>query len=182
MNTYLPLLVLAGLLALAPASAEAREVMCTMQYQPVCGAQQVQCVTTPCYPVYHTYGNSCTLGAENGTFIHEGECTEKESGPVKPAEETYTPPKTCVAWFDGCNSCSKGSNGQSMCTLKACMGAQAPGHCTKYETTQPVVNPKPPTATTTEPVATTSIAEPESIPTGFFARLWLSIRAWFSWL
>lgn len=29
-------------------------------------------------------------------------------------------PQNCVAWFDGCNECSKGIDGMTMCTLKAC--------------------------------------------------------------
>lgn len=65
-------------------SAQGTGMACTMQYAPVCGAQQVQCVAAPCYPQYHTYGNACVLSAEGGTFIHEGECTPEETGPVKP--------------------------------------------------------------------------------------------------
>ncbi|HEX2792610.1 MAG TPA: hypothetical protein VHO23_02750 [Candidatus Paceibacterota bacterium] len=76
-----PLLFLPGL-----AFAQGTGVACTMQYAPVCGAQQVQCVAAPCYPVYHTYGNACVLGAEGGTFIHDGECTADETGPVVPME------------------------------------------------------------------------------------------------
>lgn len=47
--------------------------MCTMQYAPVCGKGQDGIV--------RTYGNSCTLGAENATFLYEGEC-KPEAGQV----------------------------------------------------------------------------------------------------
>ena len=63
------------------------QTMCTMQYDPVCGAQPVQCITTPCYPQYKTYGNACMAGIENATIIHKGECLPHETGPYIP----YTP-------------------------------------------------------------------------------------------
>lgn len=39
---------------------EQRDVLCTQQYEPVCGLVNVQCITTPCDPVEETFGNSCT--------------------------------------------------------------------------------------------------------------------------
>ena len=177
---------------LLPASVNAREpMMCTAQYDPVCGAKPVQCVTAPCYPVYHTYGNACTLAAEEGTFIHAGECTASETGPVKPADDTYVPPANCTAWFDGCNSCSRGTDGQSMCTLMACMGPKAPGRCTAYSTPKPpVVTPVPvpepeasiETSTTASAEATTTDPEAEHESEGFFIGIWNTIKSWFSWL
>jgi hypothetical protein len=73
------------------------QIMCTMQYDPVCGAQPVQCVRAPCYPQYKTYGNACMAGAEGATIIHQGECLSNESGPYisptsTPAEDQSTPP------------------------------------------------------------------------------------------
>lgn len=93
---YLPMIIAVALMvplgsALAltlDAGADVR--MCTMEYRPVCGAKEVQCVAAPCYPVYQTYGNSCTMGNDGATFIHEGECTESETGPVKPAPAPVT--------------------------------------------------------------------------------------------
>ncbi len=177
-----------GLLASPVSSLAAEGMACTMQYQPVCGAKQVQCVAAPCYPVYHTYGNSCTLAAEKGTFIHEGECTADETGPVKPAmEENYVPPANCTAWFDGCNSCSRGSDGQSMCTLMACMGPKAPGRCTAYEKPGPAVTLPAPDPAPSMPVvgATTSISASPSAEAsttakaGFFHRMWNTLLDWF---
>lgn len=189
MNKNLPRLVLAALFFILPFSADASTpTMCTMQYQPVCGAQQVQCVTAPCYPQYHTYGNSCTMNAEKGTFIHEGECTASETGPVKQTKP-YTPPSNCTAWFDGCNSCSRGANGQSACTLRACMDEPQPGYCTAYEK-PPVLNPAPIISSTTTVEASTSAttsnegsaAQEEVRKSGFVHDIWAIIMSWFSWL
>lgn len=49
---------------------------CTQQYDPVCGLQEVQCVTTPCDPVPQTYGNACTACATAGVISYSaGECS-----------------------------------------------------------------------------------------------------------
>jgi hypothetical protein len=178
---FLSLFLSFGLVALPSLTRAESTTACTMQYDPVCGAKQVQCVTTPCYPVYETYGNSCMLGADkNATFIHEGECTESETGPVMPTEP-YTPPKGCIAWFDGCNHCSLGSGG-AMCTLMACQGAPQPGYCTAYEKPTPTPTPEvTPTPTQEETVGTTTATEPT--PTeepGFFASIWITISSWFT--
>lgn len=59
-------------------------IMCTMQYDPVCGVDAKG--------AYRTYGNSCTLGAEGGTFVHEGECTGDEGQvPEEPGETVVQP-------------------------------------------------------------------------------------------
>ena len=124
-----------------------------MQYAPVCGAQEVQCIKAPCYPQYHTYGNACMAGAANARILHEGECTAAETGPVIPEEETenYIPPAHCSAWNDGCNSCARGTNGQTICTLKYCMNP-GPGYCTAYDTLPAPDGDAP----TTTPTATSS--------------------------
>jgi len=49
---------------------------CTQQYAPVCGLQEVQCVTTPCDPVPQTYSNICTACATAGVISYAaGECS-----------------------------------------------------------------------------------------------------------
>ena len=156
-------------------------VACTMQYDPVCGAKEVQCVKAPCYPVYQTYGNSCVLGAEGATYVHAGECTAADAGPLK-GEVTYTPPAQCVAWFDGCNQCGRGPNGESFCTLKACMDAPSAGYCTKYAD-QPQSAPKPePTPTPSPEVTSTTTADVDTSveAPGFFVSLWLKFVSFFS--
>lgn len=193
MNTSILRILLIALFIVLPATVGAESpTMCTMQYQPVCGAKQVQCVRAPCYPVYHTYGNSCVLGVEKGTYIHEGECTEAETGPVKPKVEPYTPPAGCTAWFDGCNACSKTANGQYVCTLKACQDTPAPGYCTAYApkptppvtTTPPLVQPVTPGEVLMNPdqTASSSPASDTSTISGFFASIWNMILSWFNWL
>ncbi len=180
----------ASLIAL-PAAYAAEPVMCPAIYQPVCGAQQVECIKAPCYPVYHTYGNSCELGAAgNATFIHDGECTATETGPIKPVEP-YVPPANCTAWFDGCNSCGRTTGSGAICTQMACIGPRAPGRCTAYAT--PPAKPVPPPASVVSspaPVSTSSVAvDATATPAtttpahpGFFRSLWAHIVSWFSWL
>lgn len=174
---FLVLFLSFGLLVLPSTTLALSPMACTQQYEPVCGAKQVQCVTTPCYPVYETYGNSCMLGLDkNAYFIHEGECTEGETGPVIPPEP-YVPPKGCIAWFDGCNQCSMGDGG-AMCTLMACTGKPQAGYCTAYEkpTPPPVVTTTPPAE---EPSATTTETAPVEEP-GFFTSVWILISSWFA--
>lgn len=49
--------------------------MCTEQYDPVCAAYQVQCITTPCNPVPKTYSNSCFACMDNKVISYNaGEC------------------------------------------------------------------------------------------------------------
>ncbi len=153
--------------------------MCTMQYQPVCGTKD---------GVYKTYGNSCVLGVEKATYQHDGECTDAELEGRQ--EGSYTPPARCTAWFDGCNSCSRTSNGQSMCTLMACMGEPKAGYCRTYgETqTQPPAPPTPKPVVTeetsikVESVISTSTATSTSAVVGFFERFWNALASWFSGL
>lgn len=152
-------------------------VACTMQYEPVCGAKEVQCIKAPCYPVYQTYGNSCVLGAEGAVFVHAGECTAADTGPLK-GSTTYTPPAQCVAWFDGCNQCGRGANGETFCTEKACLDTPAAGYCTKYaDKPEPTPTPEPaPVVTST----TTADAEVSAEAPGFFASLWIKLVSFFS--
>ena len=49
-------------------------VMCTLEYAPVCGKIEVQCITTPCDPVQETFGNRCQAEARGAFDIVEGEC------------------------------------------------------------------------------------------------------------
>lgn len=117
------------------------DAVCTMEYAPVCVAHQVQCIKAPCYPVYQTYSNSCMARAADSKVIHEGECTGAETGPIKGPKgdeptppmlgQPYTPPASCIGWYDGCNSCGRGENGQTFCTMRACL-VQGVGYCTTY--------------------------------------------------
>lgn len=44
---------------------------------PVCGEVQVQCFTTPCYPIRETFGNTCMLEAAGAKFISTGACVQE---------------------------------------------------------------------------------------------------------
>ena len=81
--------LLFGILLAEPALSA--PTVCTMEYAPVCGTKEVQCIRAPCYPVHQTYSNNCMLAADNAVFRHAGECTEKEQqwGGV---EESENPP------------------------------------------------------------------------------------------
>ncbi len=53
---------------------------CTMEYAPVCGLVDVQCVTTPCNPVPETFSNGCSACAQGNVISYtEGECTLSDS-------------------------------------------------------------------------------------------------------
>lgn len=144
----LGLLTLWGAFALPHVSFAEHVQACTMEYAPVCGERDVVCVRAPCPPVKETFGNTCALNAAHARFLYAGECGGNTgSSPSYPTPDpipvpnpdgpvsdypAYEPPKNCTAWFDGCNSCSRGENGLAMCTLRACMGTPQPGYCTSY--------------------------------------------------
>jgi len=97
--------------------------LCTLQYDPVCGQKQVQCITTPCYPVQTTYGNLCQLRADNATYLYNGQCRD---------ENPTTAPDSCRIWNDGCNTCSRSyPGGPLICTLRACFQQGTP-KCEAY--------------------------------------------------
>jgi hypothetical protein len=50
------------------------QVACTLEYNPVCGEKQVQCIKAPCPPIKTTYGNKCQLNAAKAKFLYAGEC------------------------------------------------------------------------------------------------------------
>lgn len=55
--------------------AQASEgIACTMEYAPVCGSVQVQCIAAPCNPVRQTFSNTCMAQASSATNITTGEC------------------------------------------------------------------------------------------------------------
>lgn len=191
-----------GLLAsflLAPAFALAADslIACPMIYQPVCAAHQVQCIKAPCYLVYQTYGNSCMAGAADSKVIHEGECTGAETGPIKGPKadeptppvlgQPYTPPASCIAWYDGCNSCGRGANGEAFCTMRACL-VQGVGYCTTYASTTSNVVPRGGmwmmNNVPTNSDATSSYVYTQPIPlqSGWLHSFWESCWSLVSWM
>ncbi len=96
---------------------------CTGQYQPVCGERRV-CSTGECWGEQKTYSNTCTLLAENASFLYEGECRRGTS--------SYSPPTACRNWYDGCNTCSRATAGGAVtCTERACT-TYTSGYCTGF--------------------------------------------------
>jgi peptidoglycan hydrolase-like protein with peptidoglycan-binding domain len=99
---------------LAKVKIQVGPVACTKEYVPVCGAKQVQCVTTPCNPIPMTYGNKCEMEADGAKFLYSGQCKEPNKDPANDPQ--------CKVWSDGCNTCSRSTpGGPGMCTLMACM-------------------------------------------------------------
>ncbi len=63
------------------------QMMCTMQYQPVCASVAVQCIKAPCPAQLQTFGNACVMGTNKlATYIHDGECIATDVPWLKPGE------------------------------------------------------------------------------------------------
>lgn len=60
---------------------ESDATVCTMQYAPVCGEVQVQCIKAPCPPIKQTFGNSCMAWASNAQNIVEWTCEDIDMTP-----------------------------------------------------------------------------------------------------
>ncbi len=51
---------------------------------PVCGLKQVQCVVSPCEPIFTTYPNYCALKADTqARFVHMGSCEKNVSADTR---------------------------------------------------------------------------------------------------
>lgn len=80
-NLSLFFVAVLGFIAMSFASAESSDMLCTMEYAPVCAKVQVQCIRAPCYPVYQTFSNSCVMSQTSQAMMaHIGECTSGETG------------------------------------------------------------------------------------------------------
>lgn len=61
-------------LGISTTQAASNPTVCTMEYAPVCGSVQVQCIQAPCPPIKETFGNMCTANAAGAMNITLGEC------------------------------------------------------------------------------------------------------------
>ncbi|QFR39581.1 hypothetical protein A9Q91_05160 [Candidatus Gracilibacteria bacterium 28_42_T64] len=50
--------------------------LCTMEYSPVCGKVEVQCIKAPCDPIKQTFSNTCVAKNAKAIGIVEGACEE----------------------------------------------------------------------------------------------------------
>ncbi len=56
---------------------EENEKFCTMQYAPVCGEIERQCIKAPCPPVKQTFSNKCVAKQKHAKILYSGECKDK---------------------------------------------------------------------------------------------------------
>ncbi len=69
-------------LSISPVGATTNQIACTMEYMPVCGSVQVQCITAPCNPIRETFSNNCMARASNATNITTGACADIVVPPI----------------------------------------------------------------------------------------------------
>lgn len=67
-------------------------VVCTKEYMPICGAQPIVCITTPCNPIPTTYSNRCVMNADGARFLYEGQCRTSANRP--PTISEFSGPTT----------------------------------------------------------------------------------------
>lgn len=83
-----------------------KPIACTMEYAPVCGEKQVQCITTPCDPIKQTYSNKCMAEADKAKVLYTGECsgTCAKEGEMYSSVYSEYPSKCCdglTEWSSG---------------------------------------------------------------------------------
>lgn len=167
---------------------------CTREYAPVCGYREKFCETARCFSLYHTFSNICLLKADEAKFLYDGPCTEDE-GEGDEGEGSYRPPENCTSWFDGCNHCSGVAGGPVACTLRACVGTQAPGYCISYASGEPGSNPpsvppvleapierpaEPPSVSPEETEEPAPEEHEDAKPRGFVESIWSALSTWIS--
>ncbi|MCF7847110.1 MAG: hypothetical protein K9M51_03755 [Candidatus Gracilibacteria bacterium] len=64
----------------SPRPLDPPEIMCTMEYAPVCAEIQPNCFTTPCPPMKQTFSNRCHAEAAEAENIQPGKCDQE--GPI----------------------------------------------------------------------------------------------------
>jgi len=108
---------------------DSNSIVCTAEYDPVCGALPIVCITAPCPEMKKTYSNKCELEKAGAKFLYKGVCgypvqdctKEGESYPVVPGYKccegltAIQPTATLVGdmckMMVGSTLCSKCGNG-----------------------------------------------------------------------
>lgn len=115
------IMILLGVSVWWMSQATEDNMVCTMQYEPVCAEVQVQCIKAPCPAIKETFGNKCMMNANKlAKFLYEWEC-KKDIDLSK-----------CESYFDGCNTCFVSYGKIGWCTLRYCETPAEP-RCLKYK-------------------------------------------------
>ena len=107
---YLFLAFLAFGFSLQMVSATTVSTACTMEYAPVCGMVDVQCIMAPCYPVRTDFSNLCMAQAAGARDITGGTCIMSES-------------PTPVEWINDVHGCLRAAGYRWSHLAKQCLRA-----------------------------------------------------------
>ncbi|MFT4312660.1 MAG: Kazal-type serine protease inhibitor domain-containing protein [Candidatus Woesearchaeota archaeon] len=118
MNLLKTLIIIALALIVAGCAQDEPIQACTAEWRPVCGVDG------------QTYGNACHAQVADVEIAFEGECEEQPQEIVDAYENIV--PSDCTTWFDGCNNCQVGEDGQLACTRMYCDELQEP-QCLAYD-------------------------------------------------
>ena len=103
------------------------EVMCTMEYAPVCWSINVQCIKAPCNPVQETFSNLCEANKRWAFNIKEWTCENQIE-----ANSNEIDLSNCLSYYDGCNTCMVNDWEIWWCTKRHCQTKKEPS-CLKYK-------------------------------------------------
>ncbi len=99
-----------------------------LEYDPVCAEVDtgIRCIKAPCpSSTRKTFRNACEAKEAGAKILFDGNCDFSGTSSDKP-------PKNCISWFDGCNTCGAKDGEVTYCTQMACEAYQLP-KCLKYK-------------------------------------------------
>lgn len=86
-------------ISIVSVAAAPEQIACTMEYAPVCGSVQVQCIMAPCKPIRETFSNSCMAQARSATNITPGACGDAPSPIIPPGGDSDIHGCKGSAWY-----------------------------------------------------------------------------------